>query len=156
MAHSLAQTSIRRLAQPCEAAVRGWLKVPANEPVRSSSSPRVIVFDSACHAGGRGFESRRSRTNPCKPACHVVRMDARSAPTTHNFLDATTKRPKTARYAVARRRFKPIQGRVPSYREGGVRLHRMTGGHGKRERGKGQMISQSSLDADEIVHGIAR
>ncbi len=36
-------------------------KRPANEAVQRTSSPRVVVSDSACHAGGRGFESRRSR-----------------------------------------------------------------------------------------------
>jgi hypothetical protein len=65
-------------------------------------------------------------------------MDAKWAPYTYNVLDATTKRPKTARYAVARRRFQADWGRVQADREGGVRLHRMTGGHGKRERDKGQ------------------
>ena len=38
---------------------------PANEAVQSSSSPRVIALDSACHTGGRGFESRRSRLLKC-------------------------------------------------------------------------------------------
>jgi hypothetical protein len=36
-------------------------KVPANKAVWRRSSPRVVVPDSACHAGGRAFESRRSR-----------------------------------------------------------------------------------------------
>jgi hypothetical protein len=36
-------------------------KAPVNETIRRSSSPGVVVPDSACHAGGRGFESRRSR-----------------------------------------------------------------------------------------------
>jgi hypothetical protein len=34
----------------------------------------------ACHAGGRGFESRRSRKNPCKTACfccHARAIDRR-------------------------------------------------------------------------------
>ena len=42
-------------------------QVPANETVRRTSSAAVVVPDSACHAGGRGFESRRSRLrSPCK------------------------------------------------------------------------------------------
>ncbi len=40
-------------------------KCPANEPVRRSSSPGVVVPDSACHAGGRGFASRRFRLSKC-------------------------------------------------------------------------------------------
>src|SRR5438105_4560384 len=68
--------------------------VPANRALPGLRvEDRVCPFV-ACHAGGRGFESRRSRKNPCKPACCVVSLDAKSAPTTHNFLDATTKRPK--------------------------------------------------------------
>jgi hypothetical protein len=39
-------------------------KIPANEAVRRSTSPRVFVPDSACLAGGRGLESRRSRKIP--------------------------------------------------------------------------------------------
>jgi hypothetical protein len=64
----VAQTSIERLAQPCGAGLTPRSKGPANEAVQRSSSPSVVVPDSACHAGGRGFESRRSRQNPCKSA----------------------------------------------------------------------------------------
>jgi hypothetical protein len=72
----VAQTSIGRQAQPCGAPVRRWLKVPANEAVRWSSSSGVVVPDSACHAGGRGFESRRSRKNTCKSAPSVAGLGA--------------------------------------------------------------------------------
>jgi hypothetical protein len=41
--------------------VRARQKVPANDAVQRSSPLSVVVSDSACHAGGRGFESRRSR-----------------------------------------------------------------------------------------------
>jgi hypothetical protein len=57
----VAQTSIGRLAQPCGAEDTSERKVTANEPVQRRSSPGVVVPNSACHAGGRGFESRRSR-----------------------------------------------------------------------------------------------
>jgi len=40
-------------------------KSPANDVVRSGSSTTYAVPDSACHAGGRGFESRRSRFSKC-------------------------------------------------------------------------------------------
>jgi len=35
----------------------------------------VVASDSACHAGGRGFESRRSRKSPANPLClwHIDR-----------------------------------------------------------------------------------
>jgi hypothetical protein len=58
----VAQTSMRRLAQPCEAGAASGRKAPVTEAIRRSSSPGVVVPDSACHAGGRGFESRRSRS----------------------------------------------------------------------------------------------
>jgi len=57
----VAQTSIRRLAQPCGTGLTPEPKSPVNKAVWRSSSPSVAVPDSACHAGGRGFESRRSR-----------------------------------------------------------------------------------------------
>ena len=57
----VAQTSIRGLAQPCGAERAQQAKEPATEAVLRRSSPSVAVPDAACHAGGRGFESRRSR-----------------------------------------------------------------------------------------------
>ena len=41
------------------------VKTPANEPVQRRPSRGVVVPESACHAGGRGFESRRSRLSKC-------------------------------------------------------------------------------------------
>jgi hypothetical protein len=57
----VAQTPVRRLAQPCGGGSAPMRKVPANGAVRRRSWSDVAAPDSACHAGGRGFESRRSR-----------------------------------------------------------------------------------------------
>jgi hypothetical protein len=43
----MAQTSIRRLAQPCGAEATSERNEPANEPVHTQSSPGVVVPDSA-------------------------------------------------------------------------------------------------------------
>src|SRR5947208_6049531 len=67
----VAQTSLGRLAQPCGAEDTSERKVPANEPVQRRSRPGVVVPESACHAGGRGFESRRSRLRSC-PANQAI------------------------------------------------------------------------------------
>jgi hypothetical protein len=67
----VAQTSVRRLAQPRGAGSAPMRKVPANEAVRRRSSSDVAAPDSACHAGGRRFESRRSRKSPAKSAVSV-------------------------------------------------------------------------------------
>ena len=75
-----AQTAIRRLAQPCGAEAARERKVPANQRVQRRSSPGVVVPDSACHAGGRGFESRRSRLKiPLQIRISVVAQDTRAA-----------------------------------------------------------------------------
>ena len=40
---------------------------PMNKAIARQSSPIVVLMEQARHAGGRGFESRRSRlTSPCK------------------------------------------------------------------------------------------
>jgi hypothetical protein len=61
----VAQTSTGRTAQPCVVGSPSGRKVPASKAVQRRSSPSVAVPDSACHAGGRGFESRRSRCSVC-------------------------------------------------------------------------------------------
>jgi hypothetical protein len=63
-----------------------------------------------CHAGGRGFESRRSRKNPCKSAYCVVGLDARSAPTTHTLLEVTAKQAKTPENRFGSNDFRPGTG----------------------------------------------
>jgi hypothetical protein len=65
VAHSWPKRRGGGLAQPCGAEVTPRRQVPANDLVRRSSSPSVVVPESACHAGGRGFESRRSRASKC-------------------------------------------------------------------------------------------
>ena len=47
-------------------------KSPINKAVQSGWWMCVATPDSACHAGGRGFESRRSRKSSCKSACFLA------------------------------------------------------------------------------------
>jgi hypothetical protein len=70
----------------------------------------LAILELACHAGGRGFESRRSRKNPCKSAYCVV--CAEIGPDYTDFFAArpetVEKRPEIA----AGWRFQPDLGRV--------------------------------------------
>ena len=75
----VAQTSVGRLAQPCGAGLTPELKSPANVAVERRSSPGVVAPDSACHAGGRGFESRRSRLTLCRGLAAAASPRARPA-----------------------------------------------------------------------------
>src|SRR5438876_1127664 len=101
----------------------------------SGCEPAVAVEPvPACHAGGRGLESRRSRKSPCKSAYPVVRPDAESRPTTHTFNRVDTKRPKSGRNPVWEPRSQADFGGGKVRGEGGVRLHEMAGGQGSAKR----------------------
>jgi hypothetical protein len=67
-----------------------------------------LVRTPACHAGGRGFESRRSRRSPCKSAYCVVRLDAKIGPTTQRSFEAGRNGPKRARNPVPGSRFQAV------------------------------------------------
>jgi hypothetical protein len=112
-----------------------------NRAIARQSSPIVVSVEQACHAGGRGFESRRSRKNSCKLAYCVVWRDVRSMPNTHTFLEPTTKRPRMARNAVAGRRFQADSGRPRTGHEG----RRATTRNGRRSR------TEEPLGAADLV-----
>jgi hypothetical protein len=82
------------------------------DPLRAREGvARVCVRPSrtpVCHAGGRGFESRRSRKNPCKLAYCVVGSDARFGPTTQARVRRGPKQSKPVRNASRGHDFKPF------------------------------------------------
>jgi hypothetical protein len=91
-------------------------KVPANDAVRTSSSPSIVVPDTACHAGGRGFESRRSRPkNPASPhtalpgqtptSARPHKTDVRGGP------NVAKNGPESDRRVTISSRFEPRRGR---------------------------------------------
>ena len=88
------------------------------------------TFRHTCHAGGRGFESRRSRKEPCKSRL-VLSVWTAVSRRLHRLFRCDTrkarKRPETGRPGVD---FKPIQTPFKVDREDGVQLHEMAGGHG--------------------------
>jgi hypothetical protein len=94
---------------------------PAYQVFRCCSVDERAAPSPTCHAGGRGFESRRSRKFPCKYPCYVVGSDARIlADYTHSSRseDETAKNgPKCGRG----RRFQADSGGVQAGRDGGVR-----------------------------------
>ena len=85
-------------------------KAPANEPAQRSPLPGVVGPASACHAGGRGFESRRSRLSKClqiSTSCCLIRLNlidlvARSWPSASRQNPCKMTISRTGSYPAAR------------------------------------------------------
>jgi hypothetical protein len=76
----VARTPAGGSTQPCGTSSPEAPKGPANELGQSRLLPGVPVSESACHAGGRGFESRRSRLETLlQIGISVVDQDTRAA-----------------------------------------------------------------------------
>ena len=117
------------------------VRVPKSRMNRAVPRPSwliVVMPEAACHAGGRGFESRRSRKTPCKSACGVVGSDARFGLTTQTFLEATQ---KTAKIGP-----KPVSEVLISSQE---RLS--SDGHGRRATRRNGRRSQRGCRAQAPV-----
>src|SRR5215216_320038 len=54
-------TALNRLTEPCGPPAPEAAQAVELSAIRRRSSPTVVPVGAACHAGGRGFESRRSR-----------------------------------------------------------------------------------------------
>jgi len=113
--------STTRMSPPATARVS---PIAAADYTVTSKLPR-----SACHAGGRGFESRRSRKKLCKSAGCVVGLDVRSGPTTQTSSRGDPKATKIDQNAVRGSRFQADLCRVQTGRGAAGRLHKKTGGH---------------------------
>ena len=87
--------------QPSGTTGREVCKGPANGVVRSGSSRSVAVAEVACHAGGRGFESRRSRKAPANQGLLLLHW----AQSTAGFAPS---RAYPARGSAWNRRTKPV------------------------------------------------
>jgi hypothetical protein len=99
----------------------------------------------ACHAGGRGFESRRSRKNSLQISILCCRFRRQIGA---DYTDSSRRDDETAKNGqipVAGRRFQADSGRVRSDRECSERLHRMTGGHGSLYRVADRVYAEQSL-----------
>ena len=98
----------RTTGSPMRGGCGGGRKVPANYAVRKRLSSGVVTPDSACHAGGRGFESRRSRFAIAANACFLVPWLSASRTERHSgtqFWNARLRLPPNsyALYELARR-----------------------------------------------------
>ena len=112
MAHSWPKRRLGRLAQPCGARLDSESKSAANEAVQRSLWSSVVVPDSACHAGGRGFESRHSRKVPANK--HIVLSvqtpNRRRLPRPSS--EAGRKRSKAARNGSRGHHFKAVRAEI--------------------------------------------
>jgi hypothetical protein len=105
----VAQTSVGRRKQASGVGAPGEPVSVAFAGVCRRQWSGVAPVSAVCHAGGRGFESRRSRKSPANRHVVLSGWTPKSATTTHNFLDATTKRPKRPDMRWWADDFKPIQ-----------------------------------------------
>jgi hypothetical protein len=129
-----ALTSVGRLAHPCGRGRETRRKVPANEAVLRRSSLGVAVPYSASHAGGRGFESRRSRHKaPANALSCCLNRQRPRAHATHTRVRGDPKRAKTARKRVRGSSSSRFRRALRPTARGSRRSHRMAGGQAIKE-----------------------
>ena len=97
--------------EECGFASGAGLETAANVANAGRSSPIVVTVNVTCHAGGRGFESRRSRKKTCKSACCVVGSGGTLQPTTQTLVRDGPKRAKTTRKRDCSSRFSTCRDR---------------------------------------------
>jgi Bacterial regulatory proteins, luxR family len=130
----VAQTSVGRLAHPCGRGRETRRKVPAHEAVLRRSSLGVAVPYSASHAGGRGFESRRSRHKaPANALSCCLNRQRPRAHATHTRVRGDPKRAKTARKRVRGSSSSRFRRALRPTARGSRRSHRMAGGQAIKE-----------------------